>query len=70
VLDSLEHDTSLLSVADRQRDGYRLQPQLRTYLLADVPTRRATSCPAGSSTGPDGPAAIHPAAHLPAHDHQ
>jgi LuxR family transcriptional regulator, maltose regulon positive regulatory protein len=70
VLDSLEHDTPLLSVADRQRDGYRLQPQLRTYLLADVPTRRATSCPAGSSTGPDGPAAIHPAAHLPAHDHQ
>jgi LuxR family transcriptional regulator, maltose regulon positive regulatory protein len=35
-LDSLEHDTSLLSAVDRQRDAFRLQPQLRTYLLADV----------------------------------
>ena len=36
LLDSLQHDTSLLSAVDRQRDAYRLQPQLRTYLLADV----------------------------------
>jgi LuxR family maltose regulon positive regulatory protein len=35
LLDSLEHDTSLLSAVDRQRDAFRLQPQLRTYLLAD-----------------------------------
>ena len=68
LLDSLEHDTSLLSAVDRQRDAYRLQPQLRTYLLADVATRRATSCSAGSSTGLDGHAVIPPAAHLPAHD--
>ena len=38
LLDSLEHDTSLLWAVDRQRDAYRLQPQLRTYLLADVLT--------------------------------
>jgi ATP/maltotriose-dependent transcriptional regulator MalT len=36
LLDSLEHDTSLLSAVGRQRDAYRLQPLLRTYLLADV----------------------------------
>jgi len=60
VLDSLEYGTSLLSAADRQRDGYRLQPQLRTYLLADLPTRRATSCSAGSSTGRDGRAVVQP----------
>ena len=36
LLDSLKHDTALPSAVDRQRDGYRLQPQLRTYLLADV----------------------------------
>jgi LuxR family maltose regulon positive regulatory protein len=73
VLASLEHDTSLLSAADRQRDAYRLQPQLRTYLLADLLTRRATSCSAGSSPGPDGRAVLQPAsdeaAYLPAHDH-
>ena len=68
LLDSLEHDTSLLSAVDRQRDAYRLQPQLRTYLLADLATRRTTSCSAGSSTGLDGHAVIAPAAHLSAHD--
>ncbi len=73
LLDSLEHDTSLLSAVDRQRDAFRLQPQLRTYLLADSATRRATSC-SGRLEHPSQPSRRHPtasdeAAHLPAHDH-
>jgi LuxR family maltose regulon positive regulatory protein len=36
LLDSLEHDTSLLSVVGWRRDTYRLQPLLRSYLLADL----------------------------------
>jgi LuxR family maltose regulon positive regulatory protein len=36
LLNSLEHDTSLLSAVGWPRDTYRLQPLLRTYLLADL----------------------------------
>ena len=61
LLDSLEHDTPLLSAVDRQRDAYRLQPQLRSYLLADVrrderhrarPARAPVPTVAPSSTPP------------------
>ena len=65
VLDSLEHDTSCCRPSIGERDGYRVQPQLRTYLLADVLARRATSCPAGSSTGLDRRAVIQPASDEP-----
>ena len=36
LLDSLEHDTSLLTSLGWRRDSYRLQPLLRTYLRADL----------------------------------
>ena len=36
LLNVLEHGTSLLSPVGWQRDTYRLQPLLRTYLLADL----------------------------------
>jgi LuxR family maltose regulon positive regulatory protein len=36
VLDTLEHQTSLLSATGPQRDTYRLQELLRTHLLADL----------------------------------
>ena len=45
VLDRLEHQTSLVSTTEQQRDAYRIQELLRTYLLADLkrqgPTRAA-----------------------------
>jgi LuxR family maltose regulon positive regulatory protein len=36
VLDGLEHQTSLVSAGGRQRDAYRIQELLRTYLLAEL----------------------------------
>jgi hypothetical protein len=39
LLDSFGHDTSLLSLVDGQPKTYRLQPTLRTYLLADMVRR-------------------------------
>jgi LuxR family transcriptional regulator, maltose regulon positive regulatory protein len=36
VLDGLEHQTSLVSASGRQRDAYRIQELLRTYLLAEL----------------------------------
>ena len=55
VLDSLEQDTSLLSGVDKRRDAYRLQPQLRTYLLADV--RRDERHPGRLARAPVSPVA-------------
>src|SRR4051794_14341307 len=36
LFDALEHDTSLVSTVGTRRDTYRIQPLLRTYLLADL----------------------------------
>jgi LuxR family maltose regulon positive regulatory protein len=36
LLDQLEHETSLVSAVGHGRDTYRIQPLLRTYLLADL----------------------------------
>ena len=36
LLDSLEHETSLLTSVGWRRESYRLQPLLRTYLRADL----------------------------------
>jgi LuxR family transcriptional regulator, maltose regulon positive regulatory protein len=36
LLDGLEHQTSLVSATGRQRDAYRIEELLRTYLIADL----------------------------------
>ena len=45
LLDRLTHHTSLLTATGQQRDAYRIQELLRTYLIADLhrqgPTRAA-----------------------------
>ena len=69
---SLEHDMSLRSAVDRQCDAFLLQPQLRTYLLADVRHgERYLARPAQAPVSTVAPSSnpFRMSRHLAAHDH-